>query len=62
VILVLVSEHLGYDAHDAAGRNGQNSRNGVRAKTVLSEVGSVEIEVPGDRDGSFRACPSWRGA
>jgi transposase-like protein len=42
-----IAEHLGYDKHDAAGRNGGNSRNGVRAKTVLTEVGPVEIEVPG---------------
>ena len=48
-----LSEHLGYDKHDPAGRNGGNSRNGTRAKTVLTEVGPVEIEVPRDRDGSF---------
>jgi putative transposase len=47
------SEHLGYDKHDPAGRNGGNSRNGTRSKTVLTEVGPVEIEVPRDRDGSF---------
>src|SRR6185369_1419896 len=38
---------------DAAGRDGGNSRNGHRSKTVLTEVGPVEIEVPRDRDGSF---------
>jgi putative transposase len=48
-----MAEHVGYDKHDPAGRNGQNSRNGARAKTVLTEVGPVEIEVPRDRDGSF---------
>ena len=48
-----MAEHVGYDKHDAAGRNGRNSRNGTRAKTVLTEVGPVEIEVPRDRDGSF---------
>src|SRR6266536_3865175 len=48
-----MSEHLGYDKHDPAGRNRGNSRNGTRAKTVLSEVGPVEIDVPRDRDGSF---------
>ena len=48
-----MSEHLGYEKHDPAGRNGQNSRNGTRAKTVLTEVGPVEVEVPRDRDGSF---------
>ena len=48
-----LSEHLGYDKHNPAGRNGGNSRNGTRTKTVLTEVGPVEIEVPRDRDGSF---------
>jgi len=28
-----LSEHLGYDKHDPVGRNGENSRNGTRAKT-----------------------------
>jgi putative transposase len=45
--------HLGYDKHDPAGRNGANSRNGKRAKTLLTEVGPVDISVPRDRDGSF---------
>ena len=48
-----ISDHLGYDNHDPAGRNGGNSRNGTRSKTVLTEIGPVEIEVPRDRDGSF---------
>jgi putative transposase len=48
-----MAEHLGYDRHDPAGRNGLNSRNGTRVKTVLTEVGPVEIEVPRDRDSSF---------
>jgi transposase-like protein len=45
--------HLGYDKHDVAGRNGGNSRNGRRAKTLLTEVGPVDIAVPRDREGSF---------
>ena len=48
-----MTEHLGYDKHDPAGRNGGNSRNGTRTKTVLTEIGPVEIEVPRDRDGTF---------
>jgi putative transposase len=48
-----MTEHVGYDKHDPAGRNGLNSRNGTRAKTVLTEIGPVEVEVPRDRDGSF---------
>lgn len=48
-----LDDHLGYGKHDPAGRNGGNSRNGTRAKTVLTEAGPVQIEVPRDRDGSF---------
>ena len=45
--------HLGYGKHDVAGRGSGNSRNGSRSKTVLTEVGPVQIEVPRDRDASF---------
>ncbi|CAM5347212.1 hypothetical protein SGLAM104S_04059 [Streptomyces glaucescens] len=48
-----ITDHLGYDKHDPAGKDGGNSRNGKRSKTVLTEVGPVEIAVPRDRDGSF---------
>src|SRR4029453_12959829 len=36
-----------------AGANSGNSRNGARAKTVLTDVGPVEVTVPRDRQGSF---------
>ncbi|WP_372503872.1 IS256 family transposase [Actinomadura rupiterrae] len=45
--------HLGYAKNDAAGRGSGNSRNGKRSKTVLTEAGPVQIEVPRDRDASF---------
>jgi putative transposase len=48
-----LDDHLGYGKHDPAGRDGGNSRNGHRAKTVLTEAGPVEISVPRDRDSSF---------
>jgi transposase-like protein len=48
-----MTEHLGYDKHDPMGRNGGNSRNGTRTKTVVTEIGPVDIEVPRDREGSF---------
>jgi putative transposase len=48
-----IDDHLGYVKHDAAGRNGGNSRNGKRSKTLLTEAGPIEIDVPRDRDGSF---------
>jgi transposase-like protein len=48
-----MDDHLGYGKHDPAGRNGGNSRNGTRGKTVLTEAGPVELAVPRDRDSSF---------
>ena len=41
-----ITDHLGSDKHDPAGKNGGNSRNGKRPKTVLTDVGPVEIPVP----------------
>ena len=46
-----ITEHLGYEKHQVT--DSENARNGTRSKTVLTEVGPVEIEVPRDRDGSF---------
>ena len=49
-----MSEHLGYDKHAPEGRNRENSRNGKRSKTIVTEAaGEVRIEVPRDRDGTF---------
>jgi putative transposase len=50
---VEMDEHLGYEKHAHDGRNGENSRNGARSKTVITEVGPIEIETPRDRDGTF---------
>jgi transposase-like protein len=46
--------HLGR-GHGEPGVGGQvvNHRNGTRAKTVITEAGPVEIDVPRDRDASF---------
>jgi transposase-like protein len=48
-----ITDHLGYDKHDPAGRGTGNSRNGARSKTVLTDIGEVEIAVPRDRDATF---------
>ncbi|MFI7706563.1 transposase, partial [Nonomuraea sp. NPDC049480] len=48
-----ITDHLGYDKHERAGSETGNSRNGTRSKTVITDVGPVEITVPRDRDGSF---------
>jgi putative transposase len=48
-----LDDQLGYAKHDLVGSNGENSGNGRRGRTVLTEVGTVEIAVPRDRDGIF---------
>ena len=48
-----ITDHLGYDKHDGAGDGSGNSRNGRRSKTVITDIGPVEIDVPRDRAGTF---------
>ncbi len=49
-----LTEHLGYERHDASAKDTANSRNGTRSKTVLTETtGPVQIDVPRDREGTF---------
>jgi putative transposase len=45
--------HLGYEKHDPAGRGSGNNRNGATPKTVLTDIGAVDLAVPRDRNGSF---------
>ncbi|TKA06409.1 hypothetical protein FCI23_32050 [Actinacidiphila oryziradicis] len=49
-----LTDHLGRESGERAedGRSG-NYRNEHRSKTVTTDVGPVEIEVPRDRNGSF---------
>lgn len=44
---------LGYTKHDLKNKRTTNSRNGYSKKTVRSEYGEVDIQVPRDRDGEF---------
>lgn len=49
-----MTEHLGYVRHEPAGAGSGNIRNGTRSKTVLTDAsGSVQIDVPRDRAGTF---------
>ncbi|WP_375372283.1 IS256 family transposase [Pseudarthrobacter sp. AB1] len=48
-----MDEHLGYGKHDVSGRGSGNSRNGIRTKTVMTEIGPVEIDVPRDTGSTF---------
>ena len=44
--------HLGYDRHENAAQT-TNRRNGSSAKTVRSQLGELEIDIPRDREASF---------
>jgi len=48
-----IIDHVSYDRHDFAGRDSGNTRNGSRTKTVLTDVGPVEVRVPRDVAGTF---------
>jgi putative transposase len=48
-----LTDHLGYEAGDPAGRGTGNSRNGTTSKTLLTDAGPVDLDTPRDRAGSF---------
>ncbi len=48
-----LSGHLGYERGDPDARFYVNSRNGSTPKTVASEAGDIELDVPRDRQGTF---------
>ena len=50
---VELSDLLGYERHAVEGRNSGNSRNGSYPKTVTTEIGQVQLQVPRDRNGEF---------
>src|SRR5437868_11463166 len=48
-----MTEHLGYEKHDPAGRHRGNTRNGNSRKTLKGEFGELELETPRDRQATF---------
>ena len=48
-----LTEHLGHDRGDPDAAAFPNSRNGTSSKTVSTEVGDVDLDVPRDRAGTF---------
>ena len=48
-----MTHHLGYEKNDPAGNGSGNSRNGHTKKTVTTDDGQLQVQVPRDRDGSF---------
>lgn len=39
-----ITEHVGYEKHDPAGKNSGNSRNGTTTKTLKGDFGEVPLE------------------
>lgn len=48
-----LDEELGYDPYDVKNKNTDNSRNGHSKKTLRTSMGSVELDIPRDRNGKF---------
>ena len=46
-----LSDHLGYDKYERG--SSSNSRNGTSKKKLLTDTGTLDLEVPRDRDGNF---------
>ena len=45
-----LTDHLGYERGDPAGRGSGSSRNGSTSKTLVSEHGDVAVDMPGDTE------------
>lgn len=48
-----MDESLGYGKYDSIEKNNDNSRNGYSKKTVKTELGPVQLNIPRDRNGAF---------
>lgn len=48
-----MTEQIGYEKNDQSAKTTKNRRNGSTPKTLRSEQGPFQIDVPRDRDGSF---------
>lgn len=49
-----LTDHLGYVKHSQDDKPDNNRRNGKSDKTMKSELGKIELEMPRDRNGSFK--------
>ena len=47
-----LTDHLGYEVGDPAGNGSGNSRNGYTPKRLITEAGTVDLDVPRDRNGT----------
>jgi transposase-like protein len=49
-----LSEHLGYEKHEQSEKPDSNRRNGTSSKTVRTDQGPIELNVPRDRNATFK--------
>jgi len=58
-----LEDHLGYPHRDSAKKTTSNSRNGSYKKSVKTTSGKVELDIPRDREGSYKskAIPKYEG-
>ncbi|WP_411843717.1 transposase [Salinicoccus sp. HZC-1] len=45
---------LDYEKYDRVGFNSGNSRNGAYSRTLHTEYGDLQIDIPRDRNGNFK--------
>lgn len=48
-----MTNHLGYEKHQMSSGKTSNTRNGRSSKTVKTEIGDIDINVPRDRNSEF---------
>lgn len=48
-----MNHNLGYEKNDSKNKQTENRRNGHTPKTVRSEFGEIDLEIPRDREGEF---------
>ena len=49
-----MDDHLGYSKYDYQNKETSDSRNGYRKKTVTSSMGPITLDIPRDREGTFK--------
>ena len=48
-----LTEQIGYEKSESGEKQTENRRNGKSTKTLRTDQGPIEIEVPRDREGEF---------
>jgi len=59
---VELTDYLGYEKGDPVGRGSGNSRNGTTPKSVATEIGTLGLDQPRDRNSTFASALVPKGA